>query len=189
MSPQDDSLTQRGKALEEVFFRNVDAKLLEDLKRSAASEEMRTDLIRRTGIQDETLINELIHQGVTSEGLVALRLIPMVMVAWADRHVTEAEHKTILDEAAKQGIEVGSIAHRSLEAWLQLKPESELIDAWERYTKELLSGMGPAARQAFSSELQEELMAVAKASGGVLGFGAVSDAESQVIDRVMKIVA
>lgn len=186
MSADNESLARRGHAIEEAFFRNVDAQLLEKLRAEAASETGRAELIRKTGMQDETLIDELVSQGVTAEGLVAVRVIPLVLVAWADREVTEDERKTVLEEAHRMGIQEGEIPHLLLENWLHVRPAAELGDAWKRYTLELLDAMKANERTAYIRELKREMNAVAKASGGVFGFGKVSQAESKLMSILLE---
>lgn len=186
MSIENDSLSKRGHAMEEAFFRNVDAQLLEKLKAEANTASGREELVRKTGMADQTLINELVSQGVTAEGLMALRVIPLVLVAWADREVTEEERKAVLDEAHKMGIEEDQIPHLLLEQWLRVRPAPELGDAWKRYTVELLDKMKESERQSYIRELKREMTSVAKASGGILGFGKVSQSESQLMDLLLE---
>lgn len=184
----DDSIARRGHAMEEAFFRGMDAKLLEQLRHETATAENRSELIRKTGIQDETLLNELLTQGISSESIVALRLIPMVMVAWADRDVSPEESNVIHCEAEKIGITKNSIACELLNLWLKQRPESDLIDTWKGYTELLFKNMPSASQQAYREELKRELEAVARASGGVLGFGSISDSESSMIERLIRSV-
>ena len=186
MSTDNDSFARRGHAMEEAFFRSVDAQLLEKLKAETNTSAGREDLVRKTGISDQTLIDELVSQGVTAEGLLALRVIPLVLVAWADREVTEEERKAVLAEAHKMGIEEQQIPHLLLEQWLQVRPAPELGDAWKRYTVELLDKMKESERQAYVRELKREMTAVAKASGGIFGFGKVSQSESQLIELLLE---
>lgn len=183
MSGSDDSLTQRGRALEEVFFRSLDEKLLADLRAQESSTAARDNLIRQTGLKDPVLIEELVHQGISSEGIVALRLIPLVAVAWADREVTAEERATILNEAEKLGIETASVAYHLLEGWLKKAPDKELIDAWERHTKDVIGQLSESGRKAYAHELEREMTLVARSSGGILGIGSISDSEAQTIEK------
>jgi hypothetical protein len=185
MSQDQDPIGQRGRAMEDVFFHNIDAQLVERLKAEAESEKGRDELIRNTGISDETLIAELVSQGISAKGLLALRLIPLVLVAWADKEVSDGERKTVLAEAAKLGIEESSVSHQLLDRWLQVRPAAEVGDAWKRYTVMMLDKMRENQRQAYVTELKRELHAVAKASGGVFGFGKVSQSETRMIDLLI----
>lgn len=186
MNTEHDSLAKRGHALEEAFFRNVDAQLLEKLKAETNTASGREDLVRKTGMTDQALIDELVSQGVTAEGVMALRVIPLVLVAWADREVTEDERKAVLEEAHKMGIEEDHVPHLLLEQWLRIRPAPELGDAWKRYTVELLDKMKESERQAYLRELKREMTTVAKASGGILGFGKISQSESQLMDLLLE---
>lgn len=184
MTTPDDSLSQRGRALEEAFFRNLDSKLLDEMKQLEATKAAREKLVKQTGLKDEVLVEELIHQGISPEGIVALRLIPLVVVAWADREVTGEERALILEEAAKLGIDPDSVPHRLLEAWLSTPPDSELIDAWQRHTRDVIGTLSDSGRKAFASEMEREMTQVARASGGILGLGSISDAEKRAIEKL-----
>ncbi len=181
----DDSIARRGHAMEEAFFRGMDAKLLEQLRHETASADNRADLIRKTGIRDEKLLNELLEQGISSESMVAMRLIPMVMVAWADREVSPEESSVIYCEAEKIGISKNSVASELLNMWLKKRPGNELIETWKNYTEMLFRSMPTGSQQTYREELKRELDAVAQASGGLLGFGSISDSESSMIERLI----
>jgi hypothetical protein len=186
MNNENDSLHQRGRAMEEAFFRNVDAQLLARLKSESESTLGHSELVRQTGITDDALVDALVAHGVTSEGLVALRFIPLVMVAWADREVTEEERKTVLGEAKSLGVRADTTAYLLLEQWLHQCPTDDLADAWKRYTTDLLGRFEAGERQSFVRELKREMLAVAKASGGAFGFGKVSKSESETMDKMLE---
>jgi len=188
MTTSDDSLSQRGRAFEEMFYRNLDAKLIDDLKAAESSKAAREALIQQTGLKDSVLIDQLVRQGVTAEGLMALRLIPLVLVAWADREVTAEERVAILEESRKLGIDAGSVGRQLLGAWLSTPPAPELADLWQRHTQHLLEGLSETARKEYAKEVEHEMTSVARASGGILGFASISDAESRVISRLTAVL-
>jgi hypothetical protein len=188
MNHDTDALGQRGRAMEEAFFRNVDAQLLARLKTEAGSKAGREELIRKTGVEDQILVDELVRQGITAEGLVAMRMIPLVLVAWADREVTEQERKTVLDHAHEMGIQENEVPHMLLEHWLSIRPSPELGDAWRRYTLDLMEKMNPSDRESYVRELKREMTAVAKASGGILGIGKISHSEHTLINMMVEAV-
>ncbi len=176
---------QTRRILEDVFFQGVDAMLLERLRQEANSVESRKALARATGLSDETLIDELVQLGVTPAGLMAIRLVPLVMVAWAEQPTDEPEREVVMREARRFGILDDSVGSVLLDYWLRKVPPREAFDAWKRYVLGCLEGMSSVARKKFSAITEKQLIAVAKASGGYLGFGKISSKERQMIDGIL----
>ena len=81
----------RGKALEDVFF----AKEAEDLRKARRDEEAavnrKAELSASSGINDDTVLDQLIALNISSNTLTALSLVPLVEVAWADGSMDEDE--------------------------------------------------------------------------------------------------
>lgn len=83
MSNQD-SLHDRGSALENQFFAELDAKLLAELKSRQEQDNAIAEFSRISGIKD-TKILEAVHKlGVTTQAFSAMRVFPLVAVAWGD---------------------------------------------------------------------------------------------------------
>lgn len=181
----DDSLARRGRAMEDAFFHDLDAKLVEKIRLQSESAAQRAELVRTTGIKDETLLDELVALGVTGESLVAMRLVPMLMVAWADREVSPEERATIVCEAEKMGIGSQSVPGQLLDTWLAKRPSGDLLEAWQHYTAALFASMPERSRRAYLDELSRELNLVARASGGILGIGSVSESEAAMIEKIV----
>ena len=78
-----DSLRDRGKAMEDVFFKAKDQELLAKLRSEMASDENLKALSAATGITDEKTLDALASSEVTPESATAISLIPLVAVAWA----------------------------------------------------------------------------------------------------------
>lgn len=178
------ALAQRGRDLEDAFFHDVDLKLIEELRTASKNKASRLALAKEAGIHDERLAEELIELDVTPESLVAIRLVPLVMVAWADREVSDEERDTVIAEARRLGIHAGTVADRMLESWLRKRPSQVLGDAWARYTRTLLLDIPYEIREAYVKEIKREMLAVARASGGLMGFGNVNDRELDVLERM-----
>ena len=79
--------------LEEHFFAQMDQQLLEKLRQEQSSTQSAAAIMKVTGIADEGLAKELASVGITIETLTAFRLVPMVMVAWADDRMEESERR------------------------------------------------------------------------------------------------
>ncbi len=175
-------------ALEEAFFRDVDEMIVRRLRSEAESGGARETLIKTTGLTDKTLIDELTQLGVTPEGLIAMRLVPLVMVAWAQGGVDEAERETVLKESRRFGVVDGSVAAVLLEHWLNRKPPLAILDAWKRYMNSECSKMSKAAKEKMIELMEQQMAAVAKASGGHFGVGKVAANEQQIIDMMTHVL-
>ncbi len=73
------------------FFNEVEDAIVDRLHAEARSESAREALARQTGISDASLLSELTELGFTTRTLIALRLIPLVLVAWADHRIDTGE--------------------------------------------------------------------------------------------------
>jgi hypothetical protein len=177
-------LGDRGKSLEDAFFRKESERAIERLRemqqRTATSEA----LVKVIGIRNRAIIDRLVALGVRPEIVTALALVPLVQVAWADGSLDEKERQAILDRAEKSGIAPGTADHDLLRSWLEKKPEPRLLTAWTEMIRGLSEHMPPDEFASLKTGLIERAKAVARASGGLLGMGAISIAEQNAIDRL-----
>ena len=130
-----DSLNAAGKSLEDAFFAKENARLLEKLRAKAKQEERRKALRDVIQIQDEGLVDHLLQLGLGPETILAITLIPLAMVAWADGSIEPREREAILQAAAQKGVAPGSIAGQVLESWLKQPLDSQLVETWKRYIR------------------------------------------------------
>lgn len=170
--------------LEEHFFAQMDQQLLEKLRSEQTTTETAASIMKVTGITDESVATELAKVGITIETLTAFRLVPMVMVAWADGRVEESERDAILQAAEKAGIDPAEPAMAMLTTWTRKRPSSDLFEAWKHYCKSLSTSLNGTQLEVLRKELVEQASKVAQASGGVLGFGSISASEKAVIDSI-----
>ena len=137
-----------------------------------------------SGITNEKIIDRLIELGIRPEIVSALAIVPLVEVAWADGSLDAKERQAVLERAEKSGIAAGTADHDLLRSWLEKKPEPRLLVAWTEMVRGLSERMPPQELAALKAGLMERAKAVARASGGFLGVGAVSSAEQDSIDRL-----
>lgn len=171
--------------IENHFFAETEKMIVKRLQASADSEQGRAELLRSTGIDDKQLIDEMAQLGITAEGVLALRLLPLVMVAWAQDHVDQDEHAAVMAEAHRLGIVEDSVAWVLLDVWMRKLPPAKSIDAWKRYMHGVFERISPVAQQKLIDATHHQMTAVAKASGGHLGLGKVSKQEKHMIDGLM----
>ena len=177
-------LGERGKTLEDEFFRKEDARLIEKLRELKAKEATREELSRIAGIKNTAILDRLIQLGVHAETLVALSIVPLAEVAWADGAIDAKEEQAILDRAAKSGITPGSTSYDLLKSWLERRPEPRLLTAWIHMVQGINENLTPEQVEALRGGLVERARAVASASGGVLGVGKISTAEAEMIRQL-----
>jgi hypothetical protein len=176
-------LGERGKTLEDEFFRKEDARLIEKLRELKAKEATREELSRISGIKNTAILDRLIQLGVHAETLVALSIVPLAEVAWADGAIDAKEEQAILDRAAKSGVTPGSTSYDLLKSWLERRPEPRLLTAWIHMVQGINENLTPEQVEALRAGLVERARAVASASGGVLGVGKISSAEAEMTTR------
>lgn len=165
-----DSLHERGRALEEEYFRKKDRELIERMQRAARDEEARRDLSARTGLQDPELLRELQALGFTPDTLSLLPLVPVVQVAWADGGVEAAERTALNKLARARGIAEDSPADRQLQEWLSFRPSDAVFASAARLIRAVLEGQGPELAGLTADDLVKYCEHIASASGGIFGF-------------------
>jgi len=181
-------LHSAARALEDAFFARENARLLEQLRASAQKEERRQALRAVVQVQDEQLIDHLLELGLGPETVLAVALVPLAMVAWADGAIQPKEREAILRAAAEKGIAPGSVAQQVLESWLNHPPGPRLIDAWKRYTQTIWPSLSPHEREELRQVGLERARGVAEAAGGFLGLGGVTAKERAVLDELAKVL-
>jgi len=169
--------------IEEAFFAEENAKLLEKLRQEARAKERREALGAALRVNDEHVIDALVALDLYPETIVAFGLVPLVEVAWADGEISPKERKAILEAAAGRGVEKGSTTCELLENWLQRKHGPELLQTWKHYVGAIAAQMDAETVNALKERVLGEARAVAEAAGGILGLGfAVSASEEKVLE-------
>ena len=144
--------------------------------------ERRQQLKHVSDIRDEALLDRLLGLGITAESLAALGMVPLVWVAWADGEVAAEERDRIVAMARAAGIEPHNGRYPLLEHWLKRRPGPEVVAAWQDYIKQLRETMAAEDFETLRREILERAGDVARASGGLLGFGEkVSPTEQAVL--------
>ena len=179
----DDSVQGRGKAMEDLFFKSQDAKLLEKMRSELAASESREALQSASGIEDVAVLDALSKAGISPESLTSVALIPLVAVAWADKKMEAAEKAAILQAAETAGIKTGSASYMTMESWLSNQPPAELLTTWKSYIQALKPTLDPAAFSQLKTSIVGRAESVAESAGGFLGLTSkVSDVEQAVLD-------
>lgn len=175
----------RGKALEEAFFYRMDRELTELLGKKLQRDEKVRSFANATGIQDKKRLECLIAAGFELSTLTAFVWVPLVFVAWADGHADDLEKKAIRDVLTAKGISQSTANMMIDHDWFRTSPTEMLWNTWEDFAIATLRNLNPAVRNELIDEIVGLCHVVAHASGGFLGLGTISPAETDVIDRVI----
>lgn len=175
-------LRDRGRSLEDEFFRREDQRLTARLKELRAAETSREALSKASGITKPEVLDKLMELGIRAETVAALIVVPLVEVAWADGTLDAKERRAVIE---RSGIQKGSSEAALLESWLDRRPDPKLLTAWTHMVQGMTAQLDAAGGERLKAGLLERARAVASASGGVLGVGAkVSRAEAETLAKL-----
>lgn len=171
--------------LEDEFFARENAALLEKLRKEARIRERREALREVAPNADDALIDHLIALGLGPETVLALTLVPLAVVAWADGTIDQRERAALLKVAEERGVAPGSPARQLLESWLERRPGPALLEAWKRYARGIWGTLDEAQRGDMRERMLGLARSIAEAAGGFLGLGSrVSPAERAVLEEL-----
>ena len=179
-----DSLGERGRALEEEYFRKKDRELVEKMRRAAEADSARAKLGQTTGLSDPVLLQELQELGFTAETVSLLPLVPVVQMAWAEGGVTREEREVLVRLARSRGITADSAADRQLSDWLGNRPDDAVFARAGRLIRALLDSGSPSTGTLTAEELVLQAEKIAAASGGILGLGRISPEERALLKQI-----
>ena len=179
-----DAFAEREHILEEEYFRRKEKELIDKLRRNAQAAADRRQLAQRAGVADEEVLRDLQDLGYTPETVMLLYLMPLIQTAWAEGRVSEKERALIVRAARSRGIEAGSAADVQLNRCLDERPSERLFERTLRAIGTILAARSPEERAASERDLLSLCTAIASASGGIVGFGAVSEEERRILAEI-----
>ena len=178
----------REKAMEEAYFRQEDARLLDKLRQKAHLDEIAVALGDKLKVDNPELLQKVRSLGVTLDTAAALFVAPLVQVAWAGGTMTKAEHDAVLRLARGRGIESNSHAYAQLIKWLKERPSDSVFETAVEVIKYGFSVLPRAEREERIKRIIDACHEVAEASGStlgwVLGLKSVSDHEAVTLDTI-----
>lgn len=181
----DDILGDRRRGLEEEFFRKHNEKLVAEMRASREREDIRTSLAAACGFSDPLLLDKLMDLGLTGETLLALTLVPLVEVAWADGKLEDKERQAVLKGAVSCGVQPDHLGYALLEDWLSQRPGPRLMAVWEDYVRAVCSQSDADLCGRLKQDVLGRARSVAQAAGGVAGLGSrISAKEEEVLRRL-----
>ena len=136
------------------------------------------------GVADEEVLSDLQALGYTPETVMMLYLVPVIQIAWAEGGVSQKERDLIVKAARSRGITEGTPCDQQLNLWLSTRPSDEMFEKSLRAIRTILQAQPADARDASEKDLLSLATAIASASGGIVGFGAVSAEERQMLSHI-----
>ncbi len=181
-----DLFSERGRSLEEEYFRKKEKELIDKMRQHAEAEAERRRLGEQAGVADEEILQDLQALGYTAETVTLLHVVPLIQMAWAEGNVSDRERDLIVEAARARGVEPGSAADRQLASWLTRRPSEDFFEKTLRAIGAILQAQPPETRAASEKDLLSYCTAIASASGGIMGFRTVSDEERQILERISR---
>lgn len=179
-----DVFHERGRALEEAFFANVDQKLMDRIRERIAATATQESLEQISGLHDPVILQHLMEHNINAANFAALTLLPSVEIAWSDGVVSPQEREAVVKAAIGLGLQPEGPGVELLKQWLHDRPTGSMLRSWCEYAA-ALARILPAEKLAqVRGEIIGKAKAVAEASGGFLGLGSkISAVEQHALER------
>jgi tellurite resistance protein len=173
------------RTLESEFYAKEDERLLEKLRKREKREALR-ELVQ---VEDDAFLERLIELGISPETVLALTLVPLTAVAWADGKLEDREREAITRAAEENGISQGTAEYQLLEKWLSHRPDQELFESWKRYVRGIWETFDDEERRQMRKMTLDRALAVAESAGGFLELTSkVSASERAVIEELENVL-
>ena len=182
MAMERDGISERGRALEDEFFRRRDGELVARARERAADEQARRQFAAAIGVDDAQVLATLQAAGLDERTAALLEIVPAVHVAWADDRVTDSERREIGLLLKNNDLQAtAQLGQRLPAAWLEQRPSDALFAAALVALRARLERLDRERRGLLFNRMLADATMVGAASGGLLGVGAMSDAERRCI--------
>lgn len=178
-------INANARNLEDAFFAQENAKILDEMRKKTDLQERRAALREVIKGADDALLDHLLALGVNAETVLAMTLLPLARVAWADGAIDAREREAIVQAAESRGVHPGTPSYDLLATWLDHKPGEPVVAAWMKYVEGIWPSLTPHDRVELRERLIGLARGVAEAAGGFLGLGSkISLAERVVLDEI-----
>lgn len=180
----------RAHSQEEEYFARRDRELIEAQRQRAADAEELRKLGEALRLSDVDVLDALRSEGLDASQAALVYVLPAVEVAWSDGAVGKGECDLLHEQLRRHSDQQQTSAQATarLDGWLSTRPSNRLFECARRAAQLRVSGTGEAERPALSKQILAEATAVAVASGGLLGRGAVSSPERRALETLAAVL-
>ena len=148
--------------------------------------EAEIDRLRQSlGLDDPWLARQLHALGFDASCACLVPFVPAIDLAWIDG-LTKREHQRILALIGQRHPDLSVPARRLLSAWLAQPPSDAVIRVVRGILRDQLSVLPPIERPALRARVVGPCVDLAYTSGGLLGQGGVSAAETAWLRRLAR---
>lgn len=165
---------------EDEYFRQRDAEILAHAQADLRAQEERRALSVRLGVGDRDLVHALYGCGLRDETAWLIEWVPALEVAWAGG-VDEPERRRVRELIGDVAMQEAAAA--LLDRWLA-EPPHRVFQVARRVLRLRLAAMEEGERERLRDRVLTACAAAARASGGLLGVGALSAEERARIDSI-----
>jgi hypothetical protein len=170
---------------EEEYFHQLDAELIEQMRRCAASEEWHRRMAEAFQIGDRKVHETLRRLGYEPTSAPLLRLAPLIQVAWSDGTMSPAERECISAIASLHEVREKSPAFPQFLSWLTRRPSDEFFLGTLEILREILASMPPEQRTVCRSAVIDGCKKVASAGCAIFGWSSrICKAKKKLIAEI-----
>lgn len=178
-----DAIRERGRSMEDEWAARRTQEAIAKLRGRTREEQERRRLGERTGIRSAALLQRMRDLGFDADSSELLFLVPVIGVARADGAISYEERAAVKRLAVRGGVAPGSAAWATLDGWLIAPPSDATLQAMLDLLRDVLAALPPGEAADVRARLRRAQTRVARASGGLLGVGAVSRVERRYLEK------
>ena len=172
-----------------TMFGPEHAELLEHFRKKDGREAQREALREVVRIHDQAFLDRLLAMNIGPEKALALRLVPLVFVAWADGAPDEREREAVLRAAGEQGLAAERVSRDLLAGWLSKRPDPRLLEIWKSEVGRVWNRFTTDEQLKMRHNLLGTAREVAEAAGSFLGLtSGISAAEKTVLSELERVI-
>lgn len=123
------------------------------------------------GVYDEGLCEEMLALGFDGDTAPFIGFIPMIQVAWADGVVDDKEQKKLRELSTARGVQEGTKEDQFIQGLISKRPSDDFFKKSNEIIRRILAKFPEDIQATELETLSDFCVAVAAASGGVMGMG------------------
>ena len=172
--------------LESSFYSAEEQTALAQYRSETKKETLANEVVQTLSCSLDTA-NEFVALGLDKYTFIALKLLPLLLVAWSDGDVAKTEAKVIVD-FAKESAGVSSSENQQVpikfDHWLTQSPSPDALEHWKTMIEQLRECCSPIIFTSLLKEIRSGSKKVGTSDGGFLGLGSISSEELSILDEI-----